>query len=87
MKECRKVYRRICENLDQGLDSPQCREIKRHLENCPDCLAYLDSLKKTVLLYRIMPSPPVSRAMRTRLFKVVGTLARPRRTARRGTAP
>ncbi len=87
MKDCRKVYRRICENLDKGLDSPQCREIKKHLEKCPDCLAYLDSLKKTVLLYRVMPSPAVSKAMRTRLFKVVGTETRSGRTARRRITP
>ena len=86
MTQCRKVYRRICENLDQGLDSPECREIKRHLEQCPDCLAYLDSLKKTVLLYRAMPSPPVSRAMRRRLFKIVGGQPRFGRTSRRGIA-
>ena len=71
MKTCRKVYRHICENLDQNLDSPQCREIKKHLESCPDCLAYLDSLKKTIRFYRAMPEPKLPEGTHLKLLTVI----------------
>ncbi len=71
MSTCKHVYEHICENLDQELDSPQCREIKKHLEACPDCMAYLDSLKKTVSLYRAVPAPKVPRSVHARLIKVI----------------
>ena len=59
MATCREAYRYVCDNLDQNLDSQRCREIRRHLESCPDCMAYLDSVKKTVSFYHAMPAPKV----------------------------
>ncbi len=56
----RKMFRYICENLDKNLNSPQCREIKKCLDGCPDCEAYLKSLKKTIILYRRYPMPGIS---------------------------
>jgi len=80
--KCDDVYRHICENLDQEIDSPQCREIKRHLESCPDCTAYLDSLRRTVSLYRVLPAPSLSKSAERELFKtidlVVASHTRPR---------
>jgi hypothetical protein len=69
----RAIFRHICENLDQDFDSPACREIRRHVEGCGDCVAYLDSLKTTVALYREYPAPGLSAAARRSLraiFKV-----------------
>ncbi len=69
--KCTDVYLFICDNLDQKLDSPQCREIKRHLESCPDCSAYLDSVKKTVQLYRNVTIPHVPSAIHKKLLKTI----------------
>ncbi len=54
MTNCRSVHRYVCENLDENINSARCRAIRKHLQTCPDCTAYLDSIKKTVLLYRTM---------------------------------
>ena len=61
MASCRQVYQHICDHLDEDLASPRCRRIRHHLEGCPDCMAYLDSLKKTIILYRSAPTPTVPR--------------------------
>jgi len=71
VKKCIDVYHHICDNLDQKFDSPECREIRKHMEACPDCRAYLDSLKKTVVLYRSLPAPHISRSAHARLFKII----------------
>jgi anti-sigma factor RsiW len=65
------MYRHLCENLDQDLDSPKCREIRRHLDACPECQAYLDSLKKTITLYRMLPTPSVSPTLHRKLIRVL----------------
>jgi hypothetical protein len=57
---CKELYEHICENLDENLDSPQCKEIKAHFEDCPDCIQYLESLKTTIKLYRFYPAPRLS---------------------------
>lgn len=72
--KCSDVYLYICTNLDQNLNSARCRRIKKHIAGCPDCSAYLDSLRKTVSLYRAYPTPRVPPSVHRRLFKVIHTL-------------
>jgi len=50
--KCITVLEQICDELGENLDSLKCLEIKKHLEECPDCCAHVDSLRKTVYLYR-----------------------------------
>jgi len=70
-QSCKRVYRFICENLDQTMDSPRCRAIRKHLDDCPDCRTYLDSLKKTVVLYTMLPSPKVPNRVHRKLFRTI----------------
>jgi predicted anti-sigma-YlaC factor YlaD len=69
--KCKGVYHYICENLDADVNSPKCREIKRHLDSCPDCSAYLDSLKKTILLYKRQSGPSVPMQTHRHLHKAI----------------
>ncbi len=48
----KKYLLEICEKVDQDIASPTCRKLREHLDQCPDCAAYYDSLKKTIVLYR-----------------------------------
>jgi hypothetical protein len=65
---CKNIVKFICVELDEHIDSPRCREIKKHLKTCPNCAAYLDGLKKTVSLYRQYPNPKVKDRCRKELF-------------------
>lgn len=68
---CTDVAEHICEHLDYKLDSRKCREIKKHLETCPNCTAYLDSMKKTVKLYHLVRNPRIPSSSRKKLYKVL----------------
>ncbi|MDH3252604.1 MAG: zf-HC2 domain-containing protein [Ignavibacteria bacterium] len=68
---CNDVYLHICDNLDRDLESPECREIKVHLASCPDCQGVLQSLKKTVDLYRAAPTPGVPGPVHERLLNLM----------------
>ena len=65
---CKDVLNHICEKLDIDLDSARCRTIKKHIKECPDCLAYLDSMKKTIWLYRAYPNPVLPKGAQKKLF-------------------
>lgn len=65
---CTSVVEHVCEELDEDINSAACRVIKRHLKSCPNCTAYLDSLKKTVLIYRHTPNPRFPAKARKQLF-------------------
>ena len=49
---CSEVLQYICEQFGDEDDSERCLEIKRHLEHCPDCTHYCNSLETMVGLYR-----------------------------------
>jgi len=66
--KCLEVYLHVCEDLDRRLGTRRCREIRRHLEACPDCRAYLASLKSTVAMARAFEPPRLSRAAHERMI-------------------
>jgi hypothetical protein len=66
--KCKEAYLHICDNLDEEIDSPRCREIRAHLKVCPDCSTFLSTLKTTVGLYRAMPQPKLPRGAHGRLL-------------------
>jgi len=66
---CKDVYNKLCNSLDEDLNSPRCLEIKRHLSDCPNCKAYLDSLKKTITLYREYPKPKLPKIIHKKLLR------------------
>lgn len=48
----KKYLLEMCEKVDRDLTSPTCKKLREHLAKCPDCAAYYDSLKKTIVLYK-----------------------------------
>ncbi len=61
----------ICAALDEEVDSPRCQQIKAHLEQCPQCCAVVDSLRKTVRLFQCLPKANVPEEVDLRLWKVL----------------
>lgn len=49
-EECRQIFALLSQYLDQELPARSCEEIRAHLADCPPCIEFLDSLKKTVTL-------------------------------------
>ena len=43
-----KSFHEICNYLGENLDAPLCKEVKEHLESCPQCKEFIDSIKQTV---------------------------------------
>ncbi len=66
---CNKVHDKLCSSLDEDLNSPRCLEIKRHLKHCPNCQAYLDSLKKTIKFYCEYPEPKLPKIAHKKLLR------------------
>jgi len=61
-EECRRIFALLSEYLDAELPAETCDEIEAHLSDCPPCLEFLESLRRTVELCRSlepgeMPAP------------------------------
>jgi hypothetical protein len=66
------VYKQICDFMGEDLDAPACKEVADHLENCPNCKVYLDTVKKTVTICKESEKEKsMPEDVRQRLFKVL----------------
>jgi RNA polymerase sigma-70 factor (ECF subfamily) len=66
-KQCRELFKRLSEYIDDELDRTHCEEIEKHLEQCPPCQACLATLKQTVALCREMKTHATPKELSDRL--------------------
>ncbi len=68
---CKHLKSQLSSYIDGELDESICQEIEKHLAGCDRCKIVIDTLKKTVILYREAPEETVPPAVHTRLVKVL----------------
>ena len=68
---CQELKEQLSGFIDGDLEDAVCQEIQRHLEDCDDCRIMVDTLKKTIVLYRASPEETVPPDVHARLFKVL----------------
>jgi len=64
---CLPILRELSAFIDDELPEDICREIRRHLGDCPNCEEFVASLRQTVSLCRHTPAPTLSSADRARM--------------------
>jgi len=66
-EKCKKDFKRLSEYLDGELDEVACREIEQHFQECPECRACVESMKKTIQLCREASAEEIPEQARNRL--------------------
>ncbi|MFO7632750.1 MAG: zf-HC2 domain-containing protein [Caldilinea sp.] len=66
--DCKHLLADLSDYLDGEAAAEVCAEIERHLADCADCRAVVDTLRKTVYLYRTLPQPSFSDEARAHLI-------------------
>ena len=67
-----KMIEKIEEQLGNDFDAEVITEVAEHMQNCPDCKIYVDSVKQTIKLYRVTEcDTSVPEDVSDRLFKVL----------------
>ena len=59
--DCRQVFERLSEYLNRELPEGDCAELEKHIRDCEPCVAFVESLKKSVQLcgsYQPVEPPP-----------------------------
>lgn len=49
---CKEIFENLSAYIDAELDPSLCDEIEDHMKGCNPCVAFLNTLKKTVVLYK-----------------------------------
>jgi anti-sigma factor RsiW len=68
---CRHLLDDLSDYLDGEASQEICAEIDRHLTDCEECQVVVDTLRKTVLLYRQLPPPDLPFQARERLYRAL----------------
>ena len=73
-RRCKRIFAMLSDYLNAELPVKNCRELERHLKGCEPCIAYLESLRKTIEACRCYqvgripaPSQKVREALRLAL--------------------
>jgi anti-sigma factor RsiW len=70
-KGCSETFTILSEYIDGELDECLCAEIERHMAECGNCRIMVDTLRKTIVLYRDLGHEDVPEDAKDRLYAVL----------------
>ncbi len=70
-ENCRHLLGGLSDFLDGEASDELCAELRKHMAGCEKCRIVIDTLRKTVTLYRQLPEPEMPEGARERLYKVL----------------
>ena len=65
--KCQEILKELSEYIDGELDPRICDCLERHMEDCNPCLVFVNTLKKTISLYKYAASEPLPKEVHIRL--------------------
>lgn len=69
--ECRRYLASLTDYVDGDLDPELCRELEAHMAACENCRVVVNTMTKTISLYRQLPTPDLPNAVKERLYAVL----------------
>jgi anti-sigma factor RsiW len=66
--KCKEMLATLSDYIDGALEARLCAAIEEHMKDCPDCQVMVDTLKKTVVLYRTHGKVEMPADVRSRLY-------------------
>lgn len=68
-QDCRHLLAALGDYIDGTLEEQICRELERHMAECPNCRVVVDTMRKMIYLYQVEASEEgVPAEARQRLF-------------------
>ena len=67
-KRCQDFLQDLSLYIDREASARLCEEIERHLAECADCRVVVNTLQRTISLYRALPQPEMPERLRERLY-------------------
>lgn len=78
--DCRKLFAGLSEYIDGRLDNLRCERIRKHLQDCPPCIAFINDLNRAIERcrnYEVECDPRVSTQLRQLLLQEYVRFTRP----------
>lgn len=68
---CEKLFKKICDDLAEDINSALCQKLKNHIKECKTCRDQLQSMRDTVNLFRCLEEKNVPVDIHQRLYKML----------------
>lgn len=68
---CKHLLQELTDYLDGSLEAEIRVQLEAHLAKCPNCWVELDTMKKTIQVFKGMEPYPLPENVKTRLMKVL----------------
>ena len=68
---CHDLLSHLSEYIDGELEAAICAELEAHLAECPDCRVMVDTVRKTIILYRSQAATELPSDVKDRLYRVL----------------
>ncbi|KAF0110158.1 MAG: hypothetical protein FD147_1850 [Chloroflexi bacterium] len=69
-QHCKDYLTQISDFIDGDLHPQLCAQLEEHLQNCENCTIVVNTMKRTIELYRVSTEPQeIPQDVRARLFK------------------
>lgn len=70
-RDCSHLLAGLSAYIDGEAEAALCAEIEQHLAACENCRVVVDTLRRTVLLYREEQPAPLPEGVKLRLYKAL----------------
>jgi anti-sigma factor RsiW len=64
---CKEMLEKLSEYIDGELDPKLCEDLEKHMSDCNPCLIFVNTLKKTISLFKYASSEPLPKEVHLRL--------------------
>jgi hypothetical protein len=81
VKTCKQITNLVLNYLNDTLAPRLKREFDRHLQLCPDCVAFLNTYRKTVALAKSVRAETMPEQVRRNILGFLKARARGKRTS------
>ena len=65
--ECKEMLEKLSEYIDGDLDPKLCEDLEKNMSDCNPCLIFVNTLKKTISLFKYASSEPLPKEVHLRL--------------------
>jgi anti-sigma factor (TIGR02949 family) len=69
--QCRDLLGHLSDYIDGDLEAAICAQLEAHLAECPDCRVMVDTMRKTIILYRSQAAAELPSDVKDRLYRVL----------------
>jgi len=68
---CKEFLKEVSDYLDEGTDAELKARLESHITECPNCWVVLDTMKRTIQIYKGMNPYPIPPDVEDRLMRAL----------------